>query len=142
MGVVILRSLSMEPPLSNRTFRFSDAINSPYIIELYAGDYVMIEETFADVLHEYEGFVQRIITSYQEKDRAALKSAVHKIKPLFGFVGLTPLQTRCLQFENSCLEAGDEELALTFSALREHLLEARSIIEKERDRLAEFNREG
>lgn len=142
MGVVNLRSLSMEQPLSNRTFRFSDAINSQYIIELYAGDYVMIEETFTDVLNEYEGFVQRIITTYHEKDRMGLKSAVHKIKPLFGFVGLTPLQTLCLQFENSCLEAADGDLASSFSVLREQLMEARTIIEKEKMRLMEFNRQG
>jgi HPt (histidine-containing phosphotransfer) domain-containing protein len=142
MGVVNLRSLSMDQPSSNRTFRFSDAINSQYIIELYAGDYVMIEETFTDVLNEYEGFVQRIITSYHENDRTALKSAIHKIKPLFGFVGLTPLQSRCLQFENSCLEAGDEQLESSFSVLQEHLLEARNIIEKEKMRLKEFNRQG
>ena len=130
----------MEQPSSNRTFLFSDAINSQYIIELYAGDYVMIEETFTDVLNEYEGFVQRIVTSFQEKDRQALKSAVHKIKPLFGFVGLTPLQSLCLQFENSCLDAPEDQLETSFSALREHLTEARAVIEKEKFRLIEFNR--
>lgn len=132
----------MEQPLSDRTFRFSDAINSHYIIELYAGDYVMIEETFTDVLNEYEGFVQRIITSYRTQDRPALKSAVHKIKPLFGFVGLTPLQSRCLEFENSCLEASNEQLSASFSVLEEQLLEARDIIEKEKGRLKEFNQRG
>lgn len=101
----------------------------------------MIEETFTDVLNEYQGFVQRIITTYHEKDRQALKSAVHKIKPLFGFVGLTPLQSQCLQFENSCLEAGDAILETAFSALMEKLTEARSIIEKEKIRLMEFNRQ-
>jgi HPt (histidine-containing phosphotransfer) domain-containing protein len=141
MGVVNLRSLSMEQPLSDRTFRFSDDINSQYIIELYAGDYVMIEETFTDVLNEYEGFVQRIITSYHEKDRQALKSAVHKVKPLFGFVGLTPLQSQCLQFENSCLEIEETKLDSSFNALMEKLTEARSIIEKEKARLMEFNRQ-
>ena len=141
MGVVILRSLSMDQPLSDRTFRFSDAINSQYIIELYAGDYVMIEETFTDVLNEYEGFVQRIITSYQDKDRPALKSAVHKIKPLFGFVGLTGLQSCCLQFENSCMETANDQLDASFSVLRKQFEEARGIIEKEKGRLIEFNRQ-
>ena len=132
----------MEQPLSNRTFRFSDAINSQYIIELYAGDYVMIEETFTDVLNEYEGFVQRIFTSFRNQDRPALKSAIHKIKPLFGFVGLTPLQSQCLEFENSCLDASDEQLEASFSVLKEQLLEARHIIEKEKGRLKEFNQQG
>jgi HPt (histidine-containing phosphotransfer) domain-containing protein len=139
MGPVIYRSLSMELPSSHKTFTFSDAINSRYIIDLYAGDYVMIAETFSDVLQEYNAFVEKIITSYQEKDRTALKSAIHKIKPLFGFVGLTNLQTRCLQFENSCLELTDARLAESFSPLKVLLLEARGIIEKEKIRLAAFN---
>ncbi len=101
----------MDKRLSDNAFVFSDAINSQYIIDLYAGDYVMIEETFADVLNEYDAFVERIITSYHEKDLQALKSAVHKIKPLFGFVGLTTIQASCLEFENSCLQASDAKLA-------------------------------
>ena len=131
----------MEMPLSDKIFVFSDAINSQYIIDLYAGDYIMIEETFADVLHEYDAFVQKIITSYHEKDRAALKSAVHKIKPLFGFVGLTTIQSSCLQFENSCLEVSETQLAESFSPLKEELLNARATIEKEKVRLTEFNRQ-
>src|SRR5579872_1219554 len=129
----------METPLSDKKFQFSDAINGQYIIDLYAGDYIMIEETFTDVLHEYDAFVARIITSYQENDRPALKSAVHKIKPLFGFVGLTSLQAWCLQFENACMEISDTDIAVSFAPLREQLLSARAIIEKERMRLVEFN---
>ena len=129
----------METPSSDKKFRFSDAINGQYIIDLYAGDYIMIEETFTDVLHEYDGFVARIITSYQENDRQALKSAVHKIKPLFGFVGLTTLQAWCLQFENACLGISDADLALSFAPLQEQLLAARGVIEKEKVRLSEFN---
>jgi len=129
----------MEQPSSHKKFVFSDAINSQYIIDLYAGDYIMIEETFADVLHEYDAFVERILTSYHEKDRPALKSAIHKIKPLFGFVGLTTIQAQCLQFENSCPDASDSILAELFTPLKIRLLEARAIIEKEKVRLSEFN---
>jgi HPt (histidine-containing phosphotransfer) domain-containing protein len=139
MGPVIYPSLSMESSSSHNAFVFSDAINSKYIIDLYAGDYVMIEETFADVLHEYDSFVETILTSYHEKNIQALKSAIHKIKPLFGFVGLTGLQTRCLQFENSCMEASEAQLAQSFSPLEQQLLEARAIIEKEKIRLTAFN---
>ena len=129
----------MEKPLSNTDFLFCDAIDSRYIIDLYAGDYVMIEETFADVLREYDEFVNRIITPFLEGDVAGLKSAVHKMKPLFGFVGLTVQQGQCLQFENGCLAMSGEQLANAFAALKKMLLETKSIIEKEGRRLAEFN---
>src|SRR5579862_8172730 len=114
----------MEKPLSNTGYVFSDAINSNYIIDLYAGDYVMIEETFNDVLREYDEFVQRILTTYHEGDIAGLKSAVHKIKPLFGFVGLTTHQSQCLQFENGCLAMTPGQLAEAFAPLEKKLLEA------------------
>jgi hypothetical protein len=131
----------MDQPLSHKEFVFSDAINSRYIIDLYAGDYVMIEETFGDVLREYDAFVDRILISYHEKDRSALKSAIHKIKPLFGFVGLTSIQSLCLQFENTCLDAPDAALAAYFSPLETQLRQARGIIEIEKGRLEEFNRQ-
>ena len=131
----------MESSSSHKTFVFSDAINSKYIIDLYAGDYVMIEETFADVLHEYDAFVERIVTSYHEKDVPSLKSAIHKIKPLFGFVGLTSIQALCLHFENSCMDAPAAVLAESFTPLEVQLKQARGIIEKEKGRLEEFNRQ-
>ncbi|HEY4109813.1 Hpt domain-containing protein [Puia sp.] len=129
----------MEKPLSNTDYIFSEAIDGPFIIDLYAADYVMIEETFTDVLREYDDFVQRIITTYHENDVAALKSAVHKIKPLFGFVGLTTQQSRCLQMENTCLSMTPAQLAEAFPPFQTMLLEAKSIIEKENTRLAAFN---
>lgn len=129
----------MGKSLSNTVFVFSDAINSHYIIELYAGDYIMIEETFDDVLREYDVFVGRIIITYHEGDKTGLKSAVHKIKPLFGFVGLTTLQSQCLQFENSCLSISSAELANAFTSLKSNLLEAKAIIAKEKQRLTAFN---
>jgi len=129
----------MEKPLSNTSFTFCDAIDSKYIIDLYAGDYVMIEETFNDVLREYDEFVDRIITTYHESDITGLKSAVHKIKPLFGFVGLTAQQGQCLQFENGCLAMTVERRADAFAALEKMLRGTKSIIESEGRRLAEFN---
>src|SRR5262245_22358677 len=90
------RPESMNQPGSDNTFVFSPAINGQYVIELYAGDYVMIEETFTDVLLEYDVFVQDINTCFRGEEVLALKSAVHKVKPLFGFVGLTDLQALCL----------------------------------------------
>jgi HPt (histidine-containing phosphotransfer) domain-containing protein len=129
----------MEQPSPHRDFVFSNAINSQYIIDLYAGDYIMIEETFTDVLREYNGFVERILISYRENDRQALKSAVHKIKPLFGFVGLTSIQALCLEFENSCQDAPDALLAASFPQLETQFLQARGIIEKEKNRLVDFN---
>ena len=124
---------------ANNTFQFSPPIDSRYLIELYAGDYGMIGETFTDVLTEYDVFVQHINDSYEQGDRGGLKSAVHKIKPLFGFVGLLALQAECQDFENSCLQAEAGVLAVRFATLHDKLLKIRTVIETEKERLQEFN---
>ena len=129
--------------MSSKTFVFSEAVNGQYIIELYAGDYVMIEETFTDVLLEYDTFVQKINTSFHEGDPRVLKSAIHKIKPLFGFVGLTDIQSRCVRFENACAEVDScSALASEYSSLFGQLVRAKAIIQEEQARLVLFNQNG
>ena len=129
--------------MSSKTFVFSEAVNGQYIIELYAGDYVMIEETFTDVLLEYDTFVQKINTSFHEGDPRVLKSAIHKIKPLFGFVGLTDIQARCVRFENACAEVDScSALASEYSSLFGQLVRAKAIIQEEQARLVLFNQNG
>lgn len=123
---------------ANNTFQFSPPIDSNYLIELYAGDYDMIGETFTDVLAEYDVFIQHLNDSYAGGDRAALKSAVHKIKPLLGFVGLLNLQAECQDFENSCLHIGAGVLASSFTALKHRLMSIRTLIETEKARLEAF----
>jgi hypothetical protein len=124
---------------NDNAFVFSHPIDNQYILELYAGDYVMIGETFADVLQDYDGFVQKVYSSYEEKDLAALKGAVHKIKPLFGFVGLVAIESQCLRFENTCQSATPTNLDADFTVLKNSLIQARKIIETEKERLLRFN---
>jgi HPt (histidine-containing phosphotransfer) domain-containing protein len=99
----------------------------------------MIEETFADVLKDYDGFMQVIFSSYQAKNIPALKSAIHKVKPLFGFVGLLSIQAQCQDFENACQHAELPALGESFNSLKIKILEARSIIEKDKTRLTAYN---
>jgi hypothetical protein len=99
----------------------------------------MIGETFADVLSEYNDFVQSIYVSYEAKDVPALKGAVHKIKPLFGFVGLLSLQTQCQDFEYACQDRVWADLADEFNLLRNKLVQVRPLIETEKERLERFN---
>jgi hypothetical protein len=129
----------MSNPPADNTFHFSPPIDSRYLIELYAGDYVMIGETFTDVLMEYDVFVQHINDCYEQGDRPGLKSAVHKIKPLFGFVGLLTLQADCQDFENRCLQAGADVLTTSFTALKDKFLDIRTLIKTEKERLQQFN---
>lgn len=129
----------MSELTSDKAFLFNEPIDGRYLTELYAGDYVMIEETFSDVLDEYDTLVAKVCEAYQAEDVATLKSTVHKVKPLFGFVGLLSIQSQCLQFEKGCEQGSFSAVAADFAPLKSSLLQAKSIIETERDRLRAYN---
>ena len=130
----------MNQPIPENAFIFNEHINAKYIIDLYSADYIMIEETFADVVNEYPSLLESIEAAWVAGDVASLKRAVHKIKPLFGFVGLTSIQSQCLHFEKACESTPSLAiLAPEFTLLKNSLIQTRLIIEEEKERLALFN---
>ena len=82
---------------------FSTAeFDANYLNSLYGDDYNYLQEVFDTVLHDYQSLTDNIEYSYSSGNLNALRSAVHKIKPVFGFVGLTTVQQQCQQFEQIC----------------------------------------
>jgi len=130
----------MNSGANDNEFQFSGDFNGKYINELYDGDYQLIDETFTDVANEYGPMLQDVVVCYRSGDVRALKSAVHKIKPLLGYVGLTGLQSECQQFERNCEQDSFPSLHDDFAALSSGLTNAKAHIENERSRLSEFVR--
>ncbi|HVV03752.1 MAG TPA: Hpt domain-containing protein [Puia sp.] len=128
----------MNSGANHTPFTFSPPFNSQYINELYDNDTALINETFADVVKEYSPMLQQVILCYRAGDIPALKSAVHRIKPLLGYVGLTTLQSECQQFESNCERDVFPSLHDDFAALSAHLSSARVLIEEEKARLEAF----
>jgi HPt (histidine-containing phosphotransfer) domain-containing protein len=130
----------MNTPTGNKAFIFNEEIDTQRIIDLYADDYVYIEEVFDTVLLEYEVLADNICSCHASGNIPALKSAVHKIKPIFGFVGLIEMQDQCQQFENSCQDASSvDSLAGDYKLLSVNLIKNKLLIEKEKGRLELFN---
>lgn len=130
----------MNTPNGNKAFIFNEEIDAQRISELYSDDYVYIEEVFDTVLQEYEVLADNICSCHASGNLPALKSAVHKIKPMFGFVGLIGMQDQCQQFENSCQAATSfDSLAGDYELLKVNLIKNKLLIEKEKGRLELFN---
>jgi HPt (histidine-containing phosphotransfer) domain-containing protein len=130
----------MMQPSANKTYVFSEHVNVPYLSDLYSGDYEMIEETYSDVLAEFPSLLENIDAAWIARDLSGLKRAVHKIKPLFGFTGLTAIQTQCLDFENACdAHPSFDSILPIFSILKDRIVQAQAIIAEEKARLAIFN---
>lgn len=136
----LFRPIPMSNDSNHKSFIFNWRINTQYINDLYEGDYEMIEDTFTGVLHEYDSLVENIRDCHRSGDISSLRSAVHKIKPLFGFVGLTTIQSQCVQFEDACRKPSFPSIESDLAALIKQMTEAKSLIEEERGRLEAFNK--
>jgi hypothetical protein len=132
----------MSTTFSNNSFIFHEQIDTQSISDLYGDDFPYIEEVFTTVLGEYEMLAANILSSYGRRDKAALKSAVHKIKPIFGFAGLTGTQHQFQLFENLCQDTTSfESLDEPFKSLQDSLLRSKLIITEEKKKLEVFNRD-
>jgi HPt (histidine-containing phosphotransfer) domain-containing protein len=122
------------------SFIFNSEIDSGYLQSLYGDDYVYLQEIFATVLNDYGALADNVEYSYSSGNLAALKAAVHKIKPVFGFVGMTAVQQECQQFENLCGTVDSPEtLTRDFENLKNRIFQSRQVIEEEMKKLEIFN---
>jgi HPt (histidine-containing phosphotransfer) domain-containing protein len=130
----------MENKKYSGPFEFDKAIDSESIANLYDNDYNWIEEVFSSVLAEYGAGTAQIEQTRAKKDVEGLRKAVHKMKPVFGFVGLLKMQEMCKNLEDKC--QGETSIAVLdndTTILLNNLATCREILEKEYDRLKTFN---
>ena len=132
----------MKTQNAPNSFVFNSEIDVSYLNSLYGEDYVYVQEVFDTVLHDYQSLRDNIEMSYSSGNLTALRAAVHKIKPVFGFVGLPAVQDHCQQFEQVCGAAGSpEHLAGDFESLRNKIFHSKQLIEEEKKKLELFNRQ-
>jgi HPt (histidine-containing phosphotransfer) domain-containing protein len=130
----------MNQPTLPKHFIFNEKINGDYLFSLYADDYSYIEEVFSVTLQHFDQDIAFIEAAYAGGSVADLKKGVHKVKPAFGFVGLTDIQQQCGDFEDACLTASEtEELKSDYKNLMASLEEGKMIIAAEFRKLKDFN---
>jgi HPt (histidine-containing phosphotransfer) domain-containing protein len=121
-------------------FVFNAEIDANYLGSLYGEDFVYLQEIFETVLNDYQSLTDNIEYAYSSGNPAALRSAVHKIKPVFGFVGLTGVQQLCQDFEKTCdAVSSSSQLAGDYETLKNKIFQSKQIIEEEKKKLEVFN---
>jgi HPt (histidine-containing phosphotransfer) domain-containing protein len=91
-------------------------------------------------MHDYQSLTDNIEYNYSSGNLNALRSAVHKIKPVFGFVGLTTVQQLCQDFEQICSAASSpDQLSGDFESLKNKISQSKQLIEEEKKKLEIFN---
>ena len=125
---------------TDNAFVFNAEIDANYLNSLYGDDFNYLQEVFNTVLNEYVSLTDNIEFNYSSGNLAALKASVHKIKPVFGFVGLTAVQQQCQQFEQICgTVSSPDQLSGEFEALKNKIFQSKLLIEEEKKKLELFN---
>jgi HPt (histidine-containing phosphotransfer) domain-containing protein len=128
-----------EETLKNN-FTFHEKIDAASLFSMYGDDFECMEEIFATTLKYINPDVEAVKQSFEANNPADLKKAVHKIKPTFGFVGLTEVQHLCKEMEERCQQLNSTSpLTEDFQELISAMEEARKIIEKEHQKLKDYN---
>jgi HPt (histidine-containing phosphotransfer) domain-containing protein len=123
-----------------KPFIFNEKLNSPFLNELFDGDFTYAEAVFGEFLNDLPPYWQAVETAWQQQQVAELGAAVHKCKTLFGYVGLTYIQQFCQELENHCTHSTTiAALQNQYALLYEMKEAAREIIESETKRLQIFN---
>ena len=122
-------------------FNFSDHFDHQFLDDLYAGDTISAEEVFQSSLIQIEQELEEAEILYAKGDITGVRKLFHRIKPLFGYVGLLSVQDYVQQFENSCLVIREQEALLTaFNNIKEIIRDASGLIREEKQKLSEYNK--
>jgi HPt (histidine-containing phosphotransfer) domain-containing protein len=123
-----------------KRFIFNENIDQQALHDLYADDFMYIEEIFSTILQNFDADFNAIEMAYKSANTQDLKRSVHKMKPIFGFTGLLEIQKSCQQFENQCADAVTiTNITEPYTLIKNTMLKARDIIESEIIRLKAFN---
>ena len=125
---------------TSNAFVFNAEIDANYLSSLYGDDFVYLQEVFETVLVDYQALTDNIEYSYSSGNLSALRSAVHKIKPVFGFVGLTAVQLQCQQFEQICgTVTSQDHLSGDFETQKNKIFHSRQLMKEDKKKLEIFN---
>jgi len=121
-------------------FQFDQRIDAGILYSLYENDYLYIEEIFKTTLKHYDEDVEVFEAHHRAGNLEGLKRTAHKIKPVFGFIGMPGVEECCKDFEDKCARTGNiEEIMPGYEKLLHQFKECKKIIEADLQKLSEYN---
>lgn len=115
---------------------FDDRLDNNMLNELYDGDLTHALVVFEHFIKTSPGMMKEIEVSYQLDQVDTLRQKVHKMKPVFSFVGLSQLTGISELLEKKCRDIErTEEVADLYEQLNSQFSIGMSIIHAELKRL-------
>ncbi len=111
---------------------YSGRFDAVFLDEMYAGDIQTAAEIFESSLNHLLAVVDEAGTHYRNGEVEPLRKYFHKIKPLYGYVGLLKVQAKVQHFEDACTATVSvKDLEKPFNELLILLGESNNIIRQE-----------
>lgn len=125
-----------------KTYQFSSHFDHQFLNELYGDDMRSAEEVFHSALIQIDQEVAESEKLFKAKNFTEVRKIFHRIKPLFGYVGLMEVQDNIQQFEDNCIHFRDyESLELAFENVKTIVWEAAVKISEEKGKLSDYNKQ-
>lgn len=121
-------------------YLFSGRFDSAYLSDLYGGDLETAMEIFESSIHHISIELNIAVSRFNSADTEALRRVFHKMKPLFGYVGLPALQDYVQRFEQRCEDVKHiEELRKEYEDIIVVIGDTLNMLRQELYRMQSFN---
>lgn len=117
---------------------FDSRLDNIALSDLYDGDMEQALIIFEQFIDTSPGLMQELAERFREGDIEDFRKRVHKIKPVFSYVGLTDLTHIAETIERKCNEISDiSEVSQLYDQLKNQYSEGFSIVGNELKRLSD-----
>ncbi|MFT3948585.1 MAG: hypothetical protein QM763_16600 [Agriterribacter sp.] len=121
-------------------FAFSEELDTAFLQDLYGDDLQQAEMVFESSAQQLKTEIILAQAKFHDGDLQGLKKVIHKMKPLFGYIGMNEVMEEFAAFEKVCLEEQaatnlEQQFQYILITTQQSLLKA----EKEVKRLKQFN---
>lgn len=121
-------------------YTFSESLDTGFLLDLYGDDFQQAELVFETSAQQMKTEIVLAQAKFHDGDLQGLKRVIHKMKPLFGYIGMNDVMEDFATFEKECAE---ETAVANLEQRFQHILitTQQSLLktEEELKRLKQFN---
>lgn len=120
-----------------KDFFFDSRLDGHLLLELYDDDSDHALMAFNDFLKMSPGLMGELDEQFSKGSVEIFRQKMHKLKPIFSYVGLPGMSQKAEVIEKKCKEvAAINELGVLYSDLKKNFDETYAIVKQEANRLS------
>lgn len=121
-------------------YEFSAPFDRQFLADLYSGDTEAAEDIFGSSITQIQEELRSVEERAARGDVEGIRRIFHKIKPLFGYMGLLSVQDYVQEFEDRCQQpVSMQDIQIPLENIMDIVQGALSQVRQEHSKLKEFN---